>query len=398
MPKTSFWTYKLIFTFIFLVFVCSFMDSQGIDEKNDLQIYSDYAIPVITYHDISENPSAWNSFCIHPLQMEQDFYALRQLGFTTITVDEYIQIKKAYERKDKDKLYQLMQIYKNPILITVDDGYEGVYKYMYPLMKKYNIKANMYLISGEMEKKLPQFLTWEQVREMQESGLACFGNHSTVLHMKTKSQLAEMYYDPDLSQQVSEDYAACNAMIKSRIGTDVLSLAYPYGLYNEELQRIVAGMGIEFTFTTNYGISPFHSGNHELKRINRSFSYTTSDFLRNVNHLMQKNKYRFMGNVDGKAQEVAIGGLDIPGRFAPSLEQSPPPEGFGDIDKLGASVQMSYPGFNIISLKNEQAELVINTFTHAVVSSQTGAVHENSVMTTKEGRIYVRLTLLKELS
>ena len=41
---------------------------------------------------------------------------------------------------------------KKPILITLDDGYYSNYKYVFPILKKYQVKASIFIVTDNIGK------------------------------------------------------------------------------------------------------------------------------------------------------------------------------------------------------------------------------------------------------
>jgi peptidoglycan/xylan/chitin deacetylase (PgdA/CDA1 family) len=169
------------------------------------------------------------------------------------------------------------------VVITFDDGYKNNYLHAYPILKKYNLPATIFLTTGFINKSVkpesfspvykeiisrcPQEwlpFSWEEVREMSENGIE-FGAH-TVSHPRlTKIPL----------EKAREEIEESKREIEEKLGKQVKCFAYPYGDYNEEIIEIVREVG----FACAVSVHPFPISNrtnlYALGRIdiNSDFHY-----------------------------------------------------------------------------------------------------------------------------
>ena len=102
-------------------------------------------------------------------------------GKEGIFVDEFEEQMKLIKDKTSFKLEELKKVnYKlpeNSILVTFDDGYKNNYTLAYPILKKYNIKATIFLNTRYVGNNA-DYLSWENIKEMYESGLVDFQMHT----------------------------------------------------------------------------------------------------------------------------------------------------------------------------------------------------------------------------
>jgi peptidoglycan/xylan/chitin deacetylase (PgdA/CDA1 family) len=63
------------------------------------------------------------------------------------------------------------------VAFTFDDGYQSVYKVAYPIFKRYRVPFTLLLYVKAIENRVPGYLTWEEIRELQRNGIAV-GVHS----------------------------------------------------------------------------------------------------------------------------------------------------------------------------------------------------------------------------
>lgn len=75
---------------------------------------------------------------------------------------------------------------EKPVLLTFDDGFESMEQVVLPLLQKYSFKATAAIVgeytdlySGDVPKALSySHLSWEQCRELADSGLVEIANHT----------------------------------------------------------------------------------------------------------------------------------------------------------------------------------------------------------------------------
>ncbi|HEA47483.1 MAG TPA: hypothetical protein ENH97_03660 [bacterium] len=160
------------------------------------------SIPVLMYHHVNELK---DRFTIPPDYFDNQMKYLARKNYQTLFLDELINSLK--ERKEKRK-----------VALTFDDGYLDNWVYAYPILKKYNLKATIFVITsrikeksssyrphlgnvwnGEVKKEnLPKIsnhyqsnlkcvrnsagsddhIAWEEAREMWQSGLIDIQSHS----------------------------------------------------------------------------------------------------------------------------------------------------------------------------------------------------------------------------
>ncbi|MFC3873485.1 poly-beta-1,6-N-acetyl-D-glucosamine N-deacetylase PgaB [Neisseria musculi] len=163
-----------------------------------------------------------------------------------------------------------------PVLLTFDDGYLSFYTRIYPLLKAFDYPAVFALVTGWMEtpqgglvdygkQKLPRsaFITWEQVREMQKSGLVEIASHTHDLHRSITgnpagSQFAAVFPEYEngryetrdaYRQRVRNDLKRSVDIIAARTGVRPNVIVWPYGHFNETAREIAAEVGLDNDFT-----------------------------------------------------------------------------------------------------------------------------------------------------
>jgi poly-beta-1,6-N-acetyl-D-glucosamine N-deacetylase len=179
---------------------------------------------------------------------------------------------------------------KDAVLLTFDDGLESFYTRVYPLLRAYHYPALSAVVGSWIDlpdgKRMPYngsdcdrtcFLTWDQVAEMQKSGLIEFASHSWGLHQGTNANpqgnqmpaAGYLQYDADAKRYETEaDYAArlrtdlakSADEIAAHTGVRPRAIAWPYGNFTRVGQDVAAGLGMGISFSLGDAVPSLGSG------------------------------------------------------------------------------------------------------------------------------------------
>ena len=187
---------------------------------------------VFMYHHIKPDNENKDAFTIVPEIFEKQIKYLISKKYTFIGLEDLTAGKKI----------------KKPVMITFDDGYIDNYKYVFPILKKYNIKAVIFLIIGKIEKE-SDFLTWQQVYEMEKSGLVSFGSHGL-----THTNIRRM--EPSLALKELKE---SKAILEEKLGHKITSFCYPFGAggTDKRVRKLVFEAGYLFDFSTRRSLNPW---------------------------------------------------------------------------------------------------------------------------------------------
>jgi peptidoglycan/xylan/chitin deacetylase (PgdA/CDA1 family) len=164
---------------------------------------------------------------------------------------------------------------KKSVVLTIDDGYQSVYSVAYPILAKYGYPATVFVYSDYIS---GGGLTWQQMREMAQSGLFSFQAHS-----KTHADLTKRLPNESMleyEQRLQTEVAAPAEKLGKRMTEPIFSYAYPFGAVNrpavDELQR----HGYEMGLTVKRGGNPFFAFPYRLRRTMIFESDSLEDFAR----------------------------------------------------------------------------------------------------------------------
>lgn len=278
--------YKKTVCFITLmaVFVCAILyyisNPAVLAANDDLQSF-----PILMYHHISPNPKRIGDYVVSPNQFEQDLKYLKDNGYKSITVRDLIAINN-HEKSLPQK----------SVMITFDDGQESFFSYALPLLKKYNMSAVLSIIGkyteqfSEVEDHNLSYahVTWDEMKEMQQSGLVEFGNHTYQFHSNNTAGRSGVTRKKgesleDYKKAVTDDINMFNDVFKKNMGYVPYIYTYPYGRFSKETEQIIKDNGFKIAFTCyEKRVVPFSSDNwlFRLGRYNRSGKITTESYFK----------------------------------------------------------------------------------------------------------------------
>ncbi len=156
-----------------------------------------------------------------------------------------------------------------PVILTFDDGYRDFYLNAYPLLKKYQAKATIFIVPGFLDK--PGYLFSWQLQELAKDPLITLGAH-TMHHA----------YLPSLKpQDAVKEIQDSKNILEKNFGRPVTVFAYPYGAFNDQLVKIVSAAGFKMAVSTIFGANETIENPFTLPRI-RVGNYSDETFLKRL--------------------------------------------------------------------------------------------------------------------
>ncbi|MDP3998623.1 MAG: polysaccharide deacetylase family protein [bacterium] len=203
--------------------------------------------PILIYHHVMNSQKASEILAtnlnISPDVFRQQIDYLIGNGYQIIGLDEMM------------NGLQTSSLPSRPAVLTFDDGYSDFYDNAFPVLKEKNIKATVFVISQLVGGE--RYLSWEQIREMADSGLILIGDH-TLNHLSL-SQLSR-------EEQHNQIVSAKN-IIEEQIKKPVSFFAYPYGDFNPQAEEILKEAGFSGAVTVGHSDPQCTGLPYELSRI-----------------------------------------------------------------------------------------------------------------------------------
>jgi peptidoglycan/xylan/chitin deacetylase (PgdA/CDA1 family) len=217
-------------------------------------------LPILMYHSLSDNPEndvpAYYKTSTDPLIFRQQMRFLAAEGYKTMDLMQVI------ERLQNDWPFP-----EKTVAITFDDGLKDFYVHGFPVLKELGFEATVFLPTafiGDDRRsfKNSECLTWSEVREMSQAGVA-FGSH-TINH----PQLKELP-----RHEVERELAGSKARIEQELGKSMSLFSYPYAFPQEnrsfarDFRQLLIQTGYACCVTTELGRVRAGDDPYRLKRL-----------------------------------------------------------------------------------------------------------------------------------
>ncbi len=235
-------------------------------------------IPILMYHRLTRDRSEEGRHTIYfnVDEFEKHLLYIKKKGFETITF------------KDLNEITLEKRLKKKYIILTFDDGYKDNYDLLFPLLKKHDMKAVIYMVSHleynkwdvdkDGEKRFG-LMSKEEVLEMYSSGYVEFGGH-TMHHVN----LPTLGYE-----EQKKEILGNKIFLEELLGERLVSFAYPFGYFNEDSKKIVEELGFDYGVATDSG--PFNM-EEDLFEIRRIGIFPDLTFRRFKNRLSGRYTYK----------------------------------------------------------------------------------------------------------
>jgi len=264
---------KFLLLFCLLLFpIALFAQEQDLDTEVFFFREKEVEVPIIMYHLITEKPKYIGKYGVTPLELAKDLEYLKENDYTTVVMQDLIDFVERGKR-----------LPKKPIMLTFDDGNYSDYKYLFPLLQEYKMKAVVAILGDVTDRytndaadnpngKYPN-MTWPQIKELHESGIVEIQSHSYNLHGRggsgnKKGESAEAYH-ARLTANLKKLQEACQV----HLGYVPNTFVYPLGAVGKGSRQILEDMGMKASLGCEEGINIVRQGDKDclfkMRRYNR---------------------------------------------------------------------------------------------------------------------------------
>ncbi|HTL70306.1 MAG TPA: polysaccharide deacetylase family protein [Candidatus Eisenbacteria bacterium] len=187
-----------------------------------------FQVPILMYHRIGDPLES--GLAVSPETFERQMEFLKVHHYNVVSLSELV-----------GRLRDGRPLPPKTVSITFDDGTIDNIEFAFPVLKKMNFPATVFMITENIGK--PGWLSAEDLRLMDGFGVSV-GSH-TVSH----AYLPDVKDDSEIRRQIVDSKRA----LEELLGHPVTLFSYPAGGFTETARRLVQEAGYEGAVTTNHG-------------------------------------------------------------------------------------------------------------------------------------------------
>ncbi|MEU8579772.1 polysaccharide deacetylase family protein [Streptomyces abikoensis] len=224
-------------------------------------------VPILMYHAVAHAPArAAYGLSVSPEAFAEQMRVLADHGFTPVTT---ARLAAAWRGGGP--------LPPRPLLITFDDGYEGVHRHALPALSEHGFPATLFASTGwlrgahETGGALDLMLSWDQVRELAAAGMEIGG------HSHTHPQLDQLRDEP-----LWYEIRHCRDVLTAELGHPPESFAYPYGYSSRRVRDTVRAAGFGISLAVGNALARRAQGPYALERVTVRRSTGIEEFERLV--------------------------------------------------------------------------------------------------------------------
>lgn len=178
---------------------------------------------------------------VPPHIFEQQILTLKKAGYKFITP------------KDLNELMS-QEVTDKYVILSFDDGYRDFYTDAYPILKKHAVPAINYIIIDFLEGK--NYMDKSMIKTLVKDDLIEIGSHTF-----THPALIEDY------KQAEKEIAESKKLLETEYKVNVVSFAYPYGIYDDKVVNFVKKAGYKNAVSVEEGNIANQSNLYTLRRL-----------------------------------------------------------------------------------------------------------------------------------
>ena len=177
-------------------------------------------------------------------ELEKEFEYFKTNNYKVVTVSQIAQ-----------KIRNGEDIPENWVAFSIDDAYKSFYTNALNIFKKYNYPFTLFVYVESTQKKYPDFMTWEEIKETSKYG-------EIALHSYGHKHLTKLS-----NEEIFDDTKKAYDMFVEKLGFKPLGYTYPFGEYDERVKDVIKKFDFEYIANQNNGSVNSKSDIFDINRV-----------------------------------------------------------------------------------------------------------------------------------
>lgn len=214
-----------------------------------------FGVVVLHYHTINERTGKEEKIAVRPEDFAWHMDYLKKAGYHVIPLQQAVEY-----------LATGAKLPHKAVAISFDDGYMDNFEKAFPILKKHDYPATVFVATGEiggvnrwdLDKGFAQLrlMDWEQIITLEDQGITVMPHTVHHVDLTTVSQARRI-----------EEISQSKEVLEDRLGRKTPYFSYPDSGVNEEVVAEVKKAGFEAAFTSSFGTNVYEKA--DLYRIRR---------------------------------------------------------------------------------------------------------------------------------
>ncbi|MFQ5850238.1 MAG: polysaccharide deacetylase family protein [Candidatus Binatia bacterium] len=196
------------------------------------------SVPILTYHAVEMNGGEYKQlppnkvlYLIKRDLFEAQIRYLAEQNFRTALVEDLISVA-----------HTQGSLSERTVCLTFDDGSASDYRIVFPVLRKYGLRANFFVVTDRVGK--PGYVTWNQLNEMTADGMSVQSHSHT-----------HPFFSQCTASEIRKELVQSKSIIETHLGGSVKIFAVPGGDWNERCRSAVKDCGYQAVCTSRAGIN-----------------------------------------------------------------------------------------------------------------------------------------------
>ena len=226
-----------------------------IESREEWARLTSAGVPVLTYHSVEPSDSRkTNPYIVSKKRFSRQMFLLRLLGYRVMPLETLVNTWEQGELPPP-----------RTMAITFDDGYSDNMLHAWPVLSGFGYAATLFFVTGlagkastwdeAVEGGPRPLLTYDELRKLDGQGFRVEAHTVTHPDLRALSQEAA-------TAEIKES----RRQLEANLGRTVNLFAYPYGHYNDCLQKEVESAGYKAAFSVRSGLNTLRTARFALKR------------------------------------------------------------------------------------------------------------------------------------